>query len=145
MFDLLLQFFPDVVCLAQEHVLRQDDVHLHQVRRAEVEGPDRVDLHDQRGMIVGQPLEINGQRIEGTECGRLTVIWERKFGSAVCPLRRFTWPGNSDFFLAAHRRATLTVRLSNPGDDDIEGNENGTDGIDEDSSRIDPRAIGIRT
>lgn len=42
-------------------------------------------------------------------------------------------------------KSPLTIRLSDPGDDDVDRDENGTDWIDENRARIDPPSVGKGT
>lgn len=59
--QLLLEGLADIVCLIQEHVFRQDDVHLHEVVGSERVGPHGVDVSD---LFVVVPGEIGQLRNE---------------------------------------------------------------------------------
>jgi hypothetical protein len=74
----------------------------------------------------------------------LTVICDRNWGLAVYPVKRLIWPGKKRSNTRI-RRKWFTISLSNPCDNNVDGNEHRTNWIDDDGALIDGISIGVTT
>ena len=135
--DLRLQLLADVVGFFELHALREDDVDLDEIRRAEVECAYGVDLEDQWRMMVGQPLKEGMKTSDGPRWETHCDLREKLRVSGVAT-ESFDLTLEEIVFEENEEGMSLTVGLPNPGDDDVDRDENGTDRIDEDRSLIDP-------